>query len=110
MRSAGTYALAPSFWLGGFELMTLGWLRTCQGSQAMSGSVGPPAQKASMVTDIDRSALLELIDAGDVQIVDVLPEAEYLDGHIPGAVNIPLKSLDENTARVLDRGKPVVVY
>ena len=75
----------------------------------MSGSVGPPAQKASMVTDIDRSALLELID-GDVQIVDVLPEAEYLDGHIPGAVNIPLKSLDENTARVLDRGKPVVVY
>ena len=109
MRSAGTYALAPSFWLGGFELMTLGWLRTCQGSQAMSGSVGPPAQKASMVTDIDRSALLELID-GDVQIVDVLPEAEYLDGHIPGAVNIPLKSLDENTARVLDRGKPVVVY
>ena len=90
--------------------MTLGWLRTSQGSQAMSGSVGPPAQKASMVTDIDRSALLELIDAGDVQIVDVLPEAEYLDGHIPGAVNIPLKSLDENTARVLDRGKPVVVY
>ena len=63
-----------------------------------------------MVTDIDRSALLELIDAGDVQIVAVLPEAEYLDGHIPGAVNIPLKSLDENTARVLDRGKPVVVY
>ena len=89
--------------------MTLGWLRTSQGSQAMSGSVGPPAQKASMVTDIDRSALLELID-GDVQIVDVLPEAEYLDGHIPGAVNIPRKSLDENTARVLDRGKPVVVY
>ncbi len=63
-----------------------------------------------MVTDIDRSALLELIDAGDVQIVDVLPESEYLDGRIPGAVNIPLKSLDENTARVLDRGKPVVVY
>ena len=63
-----------------------------------------------MVTDIDRSPLLELIDAGEVQIVDVLPGAEYLDGHLPGAVNIPLKSLDDNTTRVLDRGKPVVVY
>ena len=63
-----------------------------------------------MVTDIDRSALLELIDADEVQIVDVLPEAEYLEGHLPGALNIPLKTLDENTVRVLDRGKPVVVY
>ena len=63
-----------------------------------------------MVTNIDRSALLELIDAEEVQIVDVLPGAEYLDGHLPGAFNIPLKSLDENTTRVLDRGKPVVVY
>jgi len=29
-----------------------------------------------MVTNIDRSALLELIDAEEVQIVDVLPGAE----------------------------------
>ena len=63
-----------------------------------------------MVTNIDRSALLELIDAEEIQIVDVLPEAEYLEGHLPGALNIPLKTLDENTVRVLDRGKPVVVY
>ena len=63
-----------------------------------------------MVTNIDRSALLEMIDAREVQIVDVLPEAEYLDGHLPGAVNIPLRTLDANTVRVLDKGKPVVVY
>ena len=65
---------------------------------------------ASMVTNIDRSALLELIDAGEVQIVDVLSVAEYSEGHLPRALNIPLKTLDENTVRVLDRGKPVVVY
>ena len=63
-----------------------------------------------MVTNIDRSALLEMTDAEEVQIVDVLPGAEYLDGHLPGAFNIPLRTLDENTTRVLDRGKPVVVY
>lgn len=63
-----------------------------------------------MVTNIDRSALLEMIDTERVQIVDVLPEAEYLDGHLPGALNLPLRTLDENAALVLDKGKPVVVY
>ncbi len=63
-----------------------------------------------MVTNIDRSGLLELIDAEEVQIVDVLPGAEYMDGHLPGALNIPLKSLNEKTTQILDRGKPVVVY
>ncbi len=63
-----------------------------------------------MVTNIDRSALLEMIDTERVQIVDVLPEAEYLDGHLPGALNIPLRTLDANTALALNKGKPVVVY
>lgn len=63
-----------------------------------------------MVTNIDRSALLEMIDTERVQIVDVLPEAEYADGHLPGALNIPLRTLDGDTTLVLDKGKPVVVY
>ena len=62
-----------------------------------------------MVIDIDRQTLLELIESG-VQIVDVLPEREYESGHIPGAVNIPLKKLNAEAATVLQRDKPVVVY
>lgn len=62
-----------------------------------------------MITDIDRQTLLELIDAG-AQIVDVLPEREFNSGHIPGAVNIPLKTLTAETVTVLRRDKPVVVY
>ena len=62
-----------------------------------------------MVIDIDRQTLLELIESG-VQIVDVLPEGEYESGHIPGAVNIPLKKLNAEAATVLQRDKPVVVY
>jgi rhodanese-related sulfurtransferase len=53
--------------------------------------------------------LRELLDAG-VQLVDVLPEREYAEEHLPGAINIPLKTLDAaNTAR-LDKTKAVVVY
>lgn len=62
-----------------------------------------------MASDISRYTLLELIQSG-VQIVDVLPEPEYESGHIPGAVNIPLKKLNAETAAVLQRDKPVVVY
>jgi hypothetical protein len=50
-----------------------------------------------------------LIDRG-AQLVDVLPEAEYREAHLPGAINIPLKQLDAHTARALDRGRPVIAY
>ena len=53
--------------------------------------------------------LQELIAAG-AQVVEVLPEEEYSEAHLPGAVNIPLKRLDATTTAGLDRGRPVVVY
>jgi rhodanese-related sulfurtransferase len=63
-----------------------------------------------MVTGIDRTELLDLIEAGDAQIVDVLPEPEYTEAHLPGAVNIPLKQLTAETAGALDTSRPLVVY
>ncbi len=62
-----------------------------------------------MVANIDRAELLELIDGG-AQVVDVLPDAEYLAQHIPGAINLPLRQLNAETTAVLRRDKPVVVY
>ncbi len=62
-----------------------------------------------MVTNIDRDTLLQLIEAG-AQVVDVLPEAEYTESHIPGASSIPLRQLNRDTASRLQRDKPVVVY
>jgi rhodanese-related sulfurtransferase len=44
------------------------------------------------------------------QLVEVLPEAEYSDEHLPGAINLPLKRLDADAAAQLDRGRPVIVY
>jgi rhodanese-related sulfurtransferase len=57
--------------------------------------------------EIDK--LRELLDGG-AQLVEVLPEEEYEDEHLPGAINIPLKTLDAETTRVLDKRNPVVVY
>jgi rhodanese-related sulfurtransferase len=62
-----------------------------------------------MAESVDLAQLQWLIDAG-AQLVDVLPEGEYREAHLPGAINIPLKRLDAHTAQALDRGRPVVAY
>jgi rhodanese-related sulfurtransferase len=63
-----------------------------------------------MATPIDRTELIRLIDGEGVQIVDVLPEAEFVDSHIPGAISIPLRRLTAKTVSMLHKDKPVVVY
>ncbi len=62
-----------------------------------------------MITDINRETLLTLIEQG-AQVVDVLPEGEFMASHIPGAINIPLKTLNSEATSTLARAKPVVVY
>lgn len=58
---------------------------------------------------IELPQLRVLLEDG-AQVVEVLPEREYAEGHLPGAINIPLKQLDAETAATLDRQNPVVVY
>ena len=53
--------------------------------------------------------LKQLLDAG-AQLVEVLPEDEYREEHIPGAVSVPLKKLDAETTADLDKRKAIVVY
>lgn len=60
-----------------------------------------------MAQSIGLVELQRLIGAG-AQLVDVLPEAEYREAHVPGAINIPLKRFDARTAKALDRSHPVV--
>jgi rhodanese-related sulfurtransferase len=63
-----------------------------------------------MPTPIDRDETRRLISAEDAQLVDVLPASDYEKEHITGAINIPLKELDERAPRELDRERPVIVY
>jgi len=62
-----------------------------------------------MPTDIDLDRLDALLGSGG-QLIEVLPEAEYTEEHLPGAINIPLKHLTAETTAGLDPSRPVVVY
>ena len=63
-----------------------------------------------MPTPIDRDELKRLLREEHAQLVEVLPRDEYEDEHLPGAINIPLKILDAETAGRLERERPVIVY
>jgi rhodanese-related sulfurtransferase len=55
-----------------------------------------------MANRIELPELQRLIGAG-AQIVEALPEREYRETHLPGAI-------DANTTAGLDRARAVVVY
>lgn len=58
---------------------------------------------------VSRAELVERTGRGDVVILDVRPHAEFLAGHIPGALSVPLDQLDDALAR-LPRRAQVVAY
>jgi rhodanese-related sulfurtransferase len=62
-----------------------------------------------MATSIERADVQRLVAAG-AQLVETLPEQDYRNGHLPGAVSLPLKQLTAERAAELDRGRPVIVY
>jgi rhodanese-related sulfurtransferase len=60
-------------------------------------------------TAVERFEVQRLV-AGGAQLVEALPQDEYDEEHLEGAVHLPLKQLTADTAAVLDRGRPVIVY
>jgi rhodanese-related sulfurtransferase len=62
-----------------------------------------------MPREIEIDGIRPLLDAG-AQLVDVLPQAEYDEEHLAGAINIPLKQMTAEAVVRLDRARPVIVY
>jgi rhodanese-related sulfurtransferase len=58
---------------------------------------------------IQRAELLDRVSRGEVTVLDVRPREEYLAGHIPGAVSVPLEELGGYLDQ-LPRDREVVAY
>ena len=57
----------------------------------------------------NRQELLRKAKSGDIIVIDVRPESEYLAGHLPFARSIPLAELKERLTE-LPNDRPVVAY
>ena len=62
-----------------------------------------------MPTIIDIDDVQRMVREG-AQLVEALPEKEYGEEHLAGAINIPLKKLGAEAPVRLQRDRPVIVY
>ncbi|NYT25825.1 metalloregulator ArsR/SmtB family transcription factor [Alcaligenaceae bacterium] len=53
--------------------------------------------------------LLSRMDAGTVVLLDVRPDDEFVQGHLPGALNIPIEQLEQRMSE-LSENADVVAY
>jgi ArsR family transcriptional regulator len=58
---------------------------------------------------ISRGELLDRLRRGSATVLDVRPEDEFQQGHVPGALNIPLSQLERRLAE-LPADREVVAY
>ena len=58
---------------------------------------------------VSRPELMDRLKAGLVTVLDVRPEDEFSLGHVPGAINVPLRELETRLAD-LDPDQEIVAY
>jgi len=61
--------------------------------------------------EISRDELQRRLNDSSLTILDVLPQASYVEAHIPRAINIPLEQISTRARELLpDLGADIAVY
>jgi rhodanese-related sulfurtransferase len=63
-----------------------------------------------MPIEIGSDEVQRLVRDEKATLLDVLPEEEFVEEHLPGAVNLPLKKLTADAVSGIDRSRPVIAY
>lgn len=58
---------------------------------------------------VSRETLLDRLREGQVTLLDVRPADEFAMGHLPGALNVPMETLEERLSE-LDPNQEIVAY
>ncbi|WP_087881563.1 rhodanese-like domain-containing protein [Arabiibacter massiliensis] len=74
-------------------------------------SCAAPASTNDAYAKITADEGAALMESGDPVIVDVRTPQEYADGHIPGAINIPVETIGaDKPAELSDADAELIVY
>ena len=66
-------------------------------------------EQRGALEELNDDELLRRVRAGDVTLIDVRPREEYLAGHIPGAVSLPIAELKKRLPN-LPKKRDIVAY
>jgi hydroxyacylglutathione hydrolase len=94
------YELEAAELLASVGLRVRGYL---EGGMTAWRSEGRPVHRIKL---IDPDELAELIEAGDLLVLDVRDEGEFADAHIPGSVHLPYGELPDRQGE-LPRDRPI---
>ncbi len=67
-------------------------------------------EEDDMSTRVWREDVERLLKVEHAQLIEVLPDTEYEEQHIAGAINIPLNKLNRESTAGLSKELPVIVY
>lgn len=68
-------------------------------------------RRLSPMKDIGNVGATQLVNAGNAVLLDVREPAEFADGRLPKAVNVPLSQIGARANELAKfKGRPVVVY
>jgi rhodanese-related sulfurtransferase len=67
------------------------------------GRLGVETDPADVNVDLERSP-------DRITVIDVRSEAHYRACHVPGAINLPVRTISEETTGELDKNRTLVVY
>lgn len=89
-------------------------LASCSGAPDTGGDMAQDAANNASPNAYQKITADEgqsLMEADDVTIVDVRTPQEYADGHIPGAINIPVEGIGSaKPAELTDTDAQLIVY
>ena len=78
-------------------------------AQVSAPATAPATQPAGVEKiDVERFDALR-VEPGQI-VLDVRSPAEYADGHVPGAINVPMGKTFEQAIASYDKSKPYLVY
>jgi rhodanese-related sulfurtransferase len=119
-----TCCIGFGIWLGSGSLLSAFALsvdeKTDSPPQTLPEIVVPPSSSIAVVHELKRipqgfygildiDVLKTKLEREPVVLVDVRQPSEYSRGHIPGAINIPLRELGDNLDRI-PGDRPVILY
>ena len=67
------------------------------------------SENGATYSTLDATALDALIQSGKVVLVDVRTKEEFADGHLAGAINIPVDQFDPTQLPKME-GKEIILY
>jgi rhodanese-related sulfurtransferase len=66
-------------------------------------------EERGVMEAVEKDELVRRVRAGEVTVIDVRPREEYLAGHLPGALSVPLPELKKRV-RELPKARDIVAY